>query len=522
MPPDRIFAPLVAFFLLLAGAGLQARASETPKLIFRKTVPAGERQKAKPYTVKQGEYIYSIMRSFKVAPKKMPLLMERIKELNPQIENFNEIYPGQTLYLPPSLLQGEEKPSRQSKKRTPSAVPEDLQKVPTLEYRVQPGDRVVELLRRLADLPESLIFDEYLTLFRRLNPHVDNINRLEVGQRVDLPLRPGKRDGSAAAAEGTNEGSRSSGGAPASAPDAQEPEQEAEPASRERGKRDLVLDLLRRAGFKRSNGNEILYPLERGGWLRIDLKRTPMLEPPWEGSILLVPEDHNQEIRLFKQTGLDICRVQPDWEPSQVFRQLEKTSQRGFTYWGPGENLILNFPGLVIEMQAGYQLIINNGPSKEYHVFFDPGRESLHHLSLLSGFLKTQGIHLHRYRPEASPAEVTAIHPPDAQGLYVPEIDFQGLWDLFTRELPQQRLPSPPVDTSSKALLPYLKSQGLVSSETLRLAWSARPEFKLRISLQAASLELSKTSYLLPSEIRDPHLIALLNARGFTCFALQP
>jgi hypothetical protein len=513
VPPEGRIAPLLLFLLLLACLGLRAEAAGTPKLIFRKTIPATADEGATPYTVKQGEYIYSIMRSLKVAPSKMPLVMERIKELNPQIENFNEVYPGQTLYLPPSVLR--------AKKKQKPRVPESLSQVPTTEYTVKPGDHLVDLLRRIAGLPESLIFNEYLTLFRELNPQVENINSLEVGQTVAIPLKPGEEPAA----------SRVPPREKATAPDhtqasptegkGRQP-QTTEAAPAETPNRDLVLAMLSRAGFHRSGGNEILYPLERGGWVQIDLKETPLLEAPWEEALLLVPGGHSQDTELLKQTDLTLCRIRADWEPADVFQELERASQRRFTFWGPDQDLILNFPRLVIEIQARYQCIIQNGTGKEHHVFLPTRRDALSHLPLLCGFLAGKDIRLHRYRPKASPPVISAPEPPEAQGLFVPKIGFHGLWKRFARELPQDRLPSPPVDTSSQALLPYLKAKGLVGSSTLRLKWAANPHFECRISLQAASLDLKEASYLLSREVQDPYLVALLNAQGYACYALEP
>jgi hypothetical protein len=513
MPLEPRTAPLLfLLLLLLACPGLLADAAKTPKLIFKKTVPASGDEGRTPYTVRQGEYIYSIMRSLKVDPSRMPLVMERIKELNPQIENFNEVYPGQTLYLPPSLLPRKKKPE--------TSVPEKPGQVPTIEYTVRPGDHLVDLLRRIADLPESLIFNEYLTLFRQLNPQVENINSLEVGQRVAIPLRPGtKPDLPQRASQG-----KAASPAPAQPEPPQEEGRQPEPAEAAPDaapNRDLVLAMLSRAGFQRSGGSEILYPLEQGGWVQIDLENTPLLEAPWDEAMLLVPDNHSQDTELLKQTDLALCRIRADWKPEDVLQELERASQRRFTFWGPSRNLILNFPRLVIEMQARYQCIVQNGSGKEYHIF-SSSLNGLSHLALLTGFLAGRDIRLHRYRAEASPPSVSDPDPPNPQGLFVPKIGFQGLWKRFSRELPEDRLPSPPVDTSSRALLPYLKAKGLVGSSTLRLKWSATPHFECRISLQAASLDLQETSYLLSREVQDPYLIALLNVQGYACYALQP
>ena len=51
-----------------------------------------------PYTVLEGDWIYKILRSFNKETKQR--IIDQILELNPQIENADLIYPGQTLLVP--------------------------------------------------------------------------------------------------------------------------------------------------------------------------------------------------------------------------------------------------------------------------------------------------------------------------------------------------------------------------------------------------------------------------------------
>ena len=55
-------------------------------------------------------------------------------------------------------------------------------------YVVQPNDWVYKVFRQKGEIAQS-DFGEFLTIFKRINPHVGDINLLRPGQRIMIPLR---------------------------------------------------------------------------------------------------------------------------------------------------------------------------------------------------------------------------------------------------------------------------------------------------------------------------------------------
>ena len=68
----------------------------------RRAVPEGEENsEAMNYTIRKGDSISRIaMRELNVKMPELRKVVEDIKQLNPDIRNYDRIYPGQTLQLP--------------------------------------------------------------------------------------------------------------------------------------------------------------------------------------------------------------------------------------------------------------------------------------------------------------------------------------------------------------------------------------------------------------------------------------
>jgi len=60
-------------------------------------------------------------------------------------------------------------------------------------YVVQRDDYVVKLFRQRGEIAEK-DFPEFLDLFRRLNPHVSDINLIQPGQHIYIPLKKLEKD----------------------------------------------------------------------------------------------------------------------------------------------------------------------------------------------------------------------------------------------------------------------------------------------------------------------------------------
>ena len=60
-------------------------------------------------------------------------------------------------------------------------------------YVVQRNDYVTKLFKKRGEIAEK-DFPEFLELFRRLNPHISDINLIQPGQHVYIPLKKLDKD----------------------------------------------------------------------------------------------------------------------------------------------------------------------------------------------------------------------------------------------------------------------------------------------------------------------------------------
>ena len=64
------------------------------------------------------------------------------------------------------------------------------------EYVLMPGEHLVNILRNTYNIPDRLIFNEYLNLIEEINPDIKDINKIKDYQRLLIPLNlPPKSQG---------------------------------------------------------------------------------------------------------------------------------------------------------------------------------------------------------------------------------------------------------------------------------------------------------------------------------------
>jgi hypothetical protein len=489
--------------------------------MFQKQIPLKKEQDTFRYTIQKGEYVYSILRSFDVPEKKLSSMAEKVKELNPQIEDLDRVEPGATIFLPEDL-RPEEPPREAARPETEPQAP-DREAADQLKTTIQPGDRLVSLLREKANLPDRLIFDEYLNLFRELNPGIPNINDLEVGQEVVLPLPPGQAQQVKARMK-----ERAEAAAPAKAPPAAEeeraPKEPEPPKSPRMTNKQATLAMLKKTGFRFAPGQELLYPYARQGWLRINLEQMPLANTPWGSSIVFIPESVMPRIELkeMRAADLKVCRVNTSWDPASTFERLEDLSRRNVIFWGRGAPMILNFNDQVLEISADIILIDSSGLERVTHLFrLNPSR-SAEVPPLVHGFLNNQGIEIHTLIQASSPRFSPASFP-DPSDIYVPRIPFSDPWPEIKELLRAEDLDLSLSDTGYRSVVRALKDEGLASSATRRFSFFQSPSLSITLSLSVIELSSDEDpTFLIGPDQTDPYLVAQLNLMGYSCYAVTP
>ena len=195
----------LALLAFIAGWGSRSRAegdSETYSISLVKTADRNPQVRTvgdtrvvtEPYVVKRGDYIFKILRTKGVVStrKEFIRILEVLKKLNPSLTNVDLIHPGQQLLIPLKIEPvtsgaGPAPPVPAAPAEAPTAVA-DLERVDFEKYTVKSGDTLFKVLRGKFRIPDADLYGTYLTLLRKLNPAIKDVNTIYPGQVVRLPI----------------------------------------------------------------------------------------------------------------------------------------------------------------------------------------------------------------------------------------------------------------------------------------------------------------------------------------------
>jgi hypothetical protein len=141
------------------------------------------------YIVKEGDWIAKILREKGVLKDHtLPELLEVLRKLNASLQNMNMIQPGEKIVILVKVL-----PSKEGKKATmpgkrSAAVP--LKRLKSQVYKVKRGDILIRVAMARYDLSSKKFITEYIGLFKKCNPSVENPDHIMSGQVIRLPLYP--------------------------------------------------------------------------------------------------------------------------------------------------------------------------------------------------------------------------------------------------------------------------------------------------------------------------------------------
>lgn len=143
---------------------------DTALLSFQKALPA--EQIGKPYIVRAGDTIYSIIRTrFRIrSSKSLKETFELIKKLNPSITDLGKIHPGQAIIFPENQFSADK----------------DIFGVETVFYKVKKGDSLEKILMTQLNVRRKNM-TVMLHNIKDMNPNLDNLNHIVVNQTLRLP-----------------------------------------------------------------------------------------------------------------------------------------------------------------------------------------------------------------------------------------------------------------------------------------------------------------------------------------------
>ncbi|MBI5590531.1 MAG: LysM peptidoglycan-binding domain-containing protein [Deltaproteobacteria bacterium] len=162
----------------------------------------GNRIWCEPYVVQSNE---SLTRLFQekgeIIDENLDEFLQIFKRLNPQVSDVETIRPGQQIFIPLKKL-GPDQDSEHSgriitlpmvtisgNKTQPASEPKPAPEgTGFVEYKIKPGDTLSQIFYRHFGVKKIVLFDERLRLFRKINPDLDNINRIHSGQIIRMPI----------------------------------------------------------------------------------------------------------------------------------------------------------------------------------------------------------------------------------------------------------------------------------------------------------------------------------------------
>lgn len=173
----RYILKLIAVLIFTAVFGQLSWAKEdTAQISLKKT--AVSKQNVHLYKIQKGDVISAIIRRLPgITQDDIPDNYRIIKELNPEVENFNKLYAGQIIKLPGKGLSPKEKTdSAASAASTPSTG---------TPYKVKKGDNLTTIIDRVLNIKADIT--KALNLIKSMNPRIANVNKIYIGQLILLP-----------------------------------------------------------------------------------------------------------------------------------------------------------------------------------------------------------------------------------------------------------------------------------------------------------------------------------------------
>jgi hypothetical protein len=145
-----------------------------------------------PYIVQKDDYVLKIFRQRgEISNDDFPEFLEIFKAINPQIEDINKVLPGQHLFIPLKKLEPASVPDQEFGVVTIPFVTstdiDDILKDHGDEYVVQRGDTVSKLLSTHFGQYGTDAYAEGLSIFKAMNPQIEDLNLILVGQQLVLP-----------------------------------------------------------------------------------------------------------------------------------------------------------------------------------------------------------------------------------------------------------------------------------------------------------------------------------------------
>jgi hypothetical protein len=141
------------------------------------------------FTIQKGDWIWKVLRERGLLKRRnFAELLAVLKKLNTSLENLDLVHPGDKVIIPLKIAPLSETVT--GEREAPGEVTPitDLKDLDLEQYTVKPADSVIKVVTGKYDIPEEQLHREYLDLVRKLNPHIKDLDVIEPGQVIRLPI----------------------------------------------------------------------------------------------------------------------------------------------------------------------------------------------------------------------------------------------------------------------------------------------------------------------------------------------
>ena len=186
------FISLAVFLFFASGSAFPQESSETKSISFTKNVVVKKYKEgevhAEPYTVKEKDNLWKILvDGYGIKNNQFYFFCSITKSLNPDLQDVNQLVPKQMLLIPFKYITHLNIPEDEMRSVLRTVLSAPLSQVPTEKYTFSQGEHLAQVLRDMYNIPDDLIFDQYLNLVRKLNPDLENMNLVKPEQTIELP-----------------------------------------------------------------------------------------------------------------------------------------------------------------------------------------------------------------------------------------------------------------------------------------------------------------------------------------------
>ncbi|MDY7030995.1 MAG: hypothetical protein SVY10_03695 [Thermodesulfobacteriota bacterium] len=188
-----LLSVLLIFCLLLFHEGKADDSKDHLNLSLTKTIHIKKHGNYKIYydlyTIKEGDWLWKILtEKYDISEEQRVDFLRILKRINPTISNADEVYPGHQIMVPVRLefdttKSPAETQIQKTKEHTLSPLSTNVQ-----EYTVLPGQSLSGILIYVFNVPKHLVYNQYIELFHKLNPSIQDSNLIQANQKILIPV----------------------------------------------------------------------------------------------------------------------------------------------------------------------------------------------------------------------------------------------------------------------------------------------------------------------------------------------